>query len=209
MRKIFQRLAAAVLLATSVQASAGVLPVIEVNNPVSWPGAGAALTRDHYQQSFSVSQKGLLSGFGIFGGSDTNLSATVSIKVGTADGWQTGGWTAVIFPRLDGSLVDLTSFNLQVNAGDSVIFDVGQSTASVWMTRVGLGTLYSKNNNSDFPFHHVDRSLAFTTWMVPDIVTPIDPAPPAKVPAPGAGILTLLGLAMLAVARRFRASPVR
>lgn len=209
MQKVSQRLAAALLLAASVEASAGVMPVVEVNNPVSWPGAGVALTRDHYQQSFSVSQDGLLSGFGIFGGSDTSASATVSIKVGKAGGWQAGGWTAVIFPRLDGSLVDLTSFKLHVNAGDSVIFDVGQSSASVWMTRVGLGTLYSKNNNSDFPFLHVDRSLAFTTWMVPDVVTPVDPAPPTGVPAPGAGVLSLLGLAMLALARRLSASRLR
>jgi len=204
MFKLDRQLAAAVLLAASTQASAGLQPVIEINNPPALPGAGVGLPHTHYQQSFAASKDGLLSGFGIFGDRDaTHLTATVLLKVGGGAGWQSGGWTAEIHPRLDGTLVDLSSFNLFVKAGDRIVFDVGQSSGSVWMMRHGLGELYSKPDNSAFPFLHEERSLAFTSWLVPGPVQPEEPDPPNAVPAPGAGVLMLLGLGMLGVARRF------
>jgi len=206
MHKASQRWAAAVLMVACSQASAAVLPVVEVNNPVSWPGAAVDVTHSHYQQHFSATQAGLLSGFGIFTAPGFTWQTTsVKIKVGGGDNWQTDGWMAQITPRLDGSLVDLTRFNLHVNAGDDIVFDVGGG-GSAFMVQHGLGPLYEKNNFSDFPFRQTDRSLAFTTWMIPD---PAAPDPGTDIPAPGAGVLTLLGLALLALARRLPARRVR
>ncbi|KQV54258.1 hypothetical protein [Duganella sp. Root336D2] len=205
MRKISQQWAAALWLAACTQASAGVLPVVDVNNPVSWPGAAVDVIHNHYQQHFSATQSGLLSGFGIFAAPGYTWQRTsVKIKIGGGDHWQTDGWLAQITPSLDGSLVDLTGFALHVNAGDDIVFDVGGG-GSAFMVQHGLGALYEKNNFSDFPSRQTGRSLAFTTWMIPD---PAVPDPTADVPAPGAGILTLLGLAMLALARRFPARRV-
>lgn len=207
MRKVTQRLTAAFLLAVSTQASPSTLPVIDVNNPSGYPGSGVGLPGNHFQQSYSANHTGLLSGFGLYVGAPdgTHLYSTVSIKVGASDGWQTGGWNAMFAYRLDGKQVDLTPFNLHVKAGDNIIFDVGpyfsEPAGSVWMTRVGLGQLYSKSNNSIYPFLHEDRSLAFTTWMIPDAVVPDEPTPSEDLPAPGAGVLMLLGLAMLGLAR--------
>ncbi len=206
MHKISQRWAAALLVAACTQSSAGVLPVVDVNNPVSWPGAAVDVSHSHYQQHFAATQSGLLSGFGIFTAPGYTWQTTsVKIKVGGGDRWQTDGWAAQITSRLDGTLVDLTGFNLHVNAGDDIVFDVGGG-GSAFMVQHGMGPLYEKNNFSDFPLRQTDRSLAFTTWMIPD---PVAPEPTTDVAAPGAGILTLLGLAMLALARRLSAGRVR
>ena len=206
MHKLTQRWAAALCAAACVQASAGVLPVVDVENPVSWPGAAVDVIHNHYQQHFSATQAGLLSGFGIFAAPGyTWQSTSVKIKLGGGDSWQTDGWAAQITPRLDGTLVDLTRFNLHVNAGDEIIFDVGGG-GSAFMVQHGLGPLFEKNNFSDFPSRQTDRSLAFTTWMIPD---PAMPDPGTGVPAPGAGVLTLLGLALLALVRRCSSGRVR
>lgn len=193
-----KKILASILLAAGSHASAGVLPVIDVNNPVSWPGAGVDVTHYHYQQHFSAVHDGLLSGFGIFGfpGFGSQF-ASVKLKIGGGDSWQLDGWAALINPRLDGTPVDLTAYNLHVKAGDEIIFDVGDSV-SAFMVQHGLGRLYFKNNNGGVPSWQTDRSLAFTTWVIPDAATP-----PATVPLPGAGSLMLLGLAMLAVVRRY------
>lgn len=199
--KSIKQLLAGLLLTASAQAFANVMPVIEVYNPVTLPGASVDVTHSHYQQHFFASRSGILSAFGMFTVPEfTWLTNTVRIKIGGGDSWQTDGWTALINPRLDGTLVDLTPFNLHVNAGDKVIFDVGGG-GTAFMVRHGLGALFSKNNNSIYPFLHEDRSLAFTTWMIPDAVVPDEPGPPKDLPVPGAGVLMLLGLAMLGIAR--------
>jgi hypothetical protein len=158
---------------------------------------------NHYQQNFTANHTGLMSGFGVFAGiGETFRTARVLIKVGGGDSWQTDGWSAVINPRLDGTPVDLTPFNLRANAGDNIVFDIGLSYGNAWMVVHGLGPLYTKNNNSDSPsLRSTDRSLAFTTWMIPDAVVPDESTPPKALPAPGAGVLMLLGLAMLGLAR--------
>ncbi|WP_426318962.1 hypothetical protein [Pseudoduganella sp. R-43] len=206
MRILPQRLAAALCAVACTQACAGVLPVVDVNNPVSWPGAAVDAIHSHYQQHFSATQTGLLSGLGIFTAPGYTWQTTsVKIKIGGGDSWQTDGWTAPFTSRLDGTLVDLTGFKLHVNAGDDIVFDVGGG-GSAFMVQHGLGPLYEKNNFSDFPMRRTDRSLAFTTWMIPD---PAATDPASDVPAPGAGMLTLLGLAMLALARNLAARRVR
>ena len=203
-------LAAALLLAASAQAYSSVLPVIDINNPPGNPAVRVGLPFTHYQQSYAASHAGLLSGFGLYGSAADSMNSTyyavVSIKVGGSQGWQTGGWMATFDYRLDGKLADLSTFKLQVNEGDSIFFDVGPYPGlpggSVPITQVSLGKLYSKHNNEMFPFLHENRSLAFTTWMVPSPIVPDEP-PPHSVAAPGAGALMLLGLAVLGLARNY------
>jgi hypothetical protein len=203
MIKIARKIFMVCLLTASTCASAGVLPVLAVNNPVKWPGVGVGLPGSHYQQNFKAPLTGQLSGFGLFAAmGDTIAAVSVRFKVGGDGGWQTEGWTAQVVSLLNGRLEDLTPFNLHVNAGDNIVFDVGpwSGAGSLWLTGHDLGPIYSKSDNANDPYLFERNSVAFVTWMIPDAVSN-EPAPPKDLPVPGAGVLMALGLAMLGLAR--------
>ncbi len=205
--KAVYRLAGALTLAFAAPlASAGVASIVDIDNSQNNGGPGVYLQFNAYQQTFTAGHTGMLSGIAWNG--STAYPALVKMWIGgTYNTWLSSGWDFSFVAPTNGTMFDLTPYNIHLDAGDEVMFEIGHSYGYVGMLRHSIGPLFS-SYNQDRNFQAVaDRSLAFKTWMVSDpVVPPVDPGPndpPGKpVPEPGAGLLMALGLVLLGVARK-------
>ena len=190
-------IAVSLLMSSGISFAQGT-PIIDINNSDgrkgSFPIGFAA-----YQQTFNTQTSGLLSGMELFANSDvTSFNGTMSFKlqVGEFKTWYSGNWGAdVVTTAKDGKFsIDLSKYNIHVNSGDAIMFQVQSQPAydpiAVMVTWESVGNLLqqSRNNNGiptgSWPVS--GRSIAFNSFVTADNI-------PA-VPEPSTYAMLLAGL---------------
>lgn len=189
-------IAVSLLLSSGISLAQGT-PVIDVSN-FSGIKAGVPLAFSAYQQSFNTKTSGLLSGLELFPNSDPiSLTGTMSFKLqlGEAETWYTGNWAAdIVTTAKDGKFaIDLSKYNIHVNSGDSIMFQVQRQPfydpIAILAKGQKFGTLLEQSRSSDGTIGsswQSGASLVFNSFVIPDNIPAI--------PEPSTYAMLLAGL---------------
>ncbi|NVD98346.1 PEP-CTERM sorting domain-containing protein [Massilia sp. BJB1822] len=217
--RLLQVLVAAFIALTAGSSVAMPIQVVDVHSPFNpyapsgpdnpYRGAGTNTINSIYQQTFMAGKTGLLSGMAIYGGRGRfgSYLNQLRIKVGSANGWYSGPWDAELFAPTSGSIFDLTPYNLHINAGDLVMFELGHwgygIDSGIYLIQHPLVSLMNQQFSSGPPrtyyppatMNHL--SIAFSTYVTTDPdVKPENPS--TRIPEPSTISVMLLGMGLLA-----------
>lgn len=188
---------AAILLC---QGQAAATPVLDGNVA---PGATSYCTDGcEWQQEITAGITGKLTAIKLFG------NTTGDLRIANGHGFVTGSWEAAIHgAAIDGSLIDLSAYDIYVTAGQTFVIDlsnfVGSNSYGVRgnFGRVGTDALWVIGHDG-FLLNYTQlwgpNQIAYQTYVDSDT------APGGSVPEPA--VLSLLGLGLLGVGVSRRAS---
>lgn len=219
---LLQILTTAFVVLTAVSALATPIQVVDIHSPYSpyappgpnnpYRGVGSGTAYNIFQQTFTVGKSGLLSGMSIYGERGTFGSYTnqLKIKIGNANGWYSGSWDVELYAPTSGSMFDLTSYNLHINAGDLVTFELGHQSyyinSGVYLVERPLVSLLNQRvSRGSTPIFYPptawnNLSIAFSTYVTTDPdVKPENPS--TRIPEPSTMSVMLLGMGLLAYVR--------
>ncbi|WP_256079164.1 PEP-CTERM sorting domain-containing protein [Massilia sp. YIM B04103] len=213
---LLQILVATLIALTAGSSVATPIQVADVYNPYypygpvgnPYRGTSVGTLTNVFQQTYTAGKTGLLSGMAIYGerGAFGNYNNSLRIKIGNSSGWYSGPWDAELYAPLSGSIFDLTKYNLHINAGDLVTFELGNWDSVVYLVQHPLGALlkqYVPRSPSPTIYPPVawnDWSVAFSTYVTTDPdVKPENPS--TRIPEPSTISVMLLGMGLLACVR--------
>ena len=145
-----------------------------------------------WQQAITAGLTGQLTGVTLYG------SGVGQVRIGLGSGFYSGPWAADITgAAVNGSIIDLSSYNIFVNAGDTFVIDVLNVAGSLQGTYSNVvGDLYLKwpqagYNGRDYSGN---MALGYTTY--------VDTSVQSDVPEPVTLAIFGLGLLGLGIARQ-------
>lgn len=214
-----QVLVAAFIALTAGSSVATPIQVVDIHSPYNpyappgpnnpYRGVGSGTAYNIFQQTFTAGKSGLLSGMAIYGerGTFGSYMNQLKIKIGNANGWYSGSWDAELYAPTSGSMFDLASYNLHINAGDLVTFELGHQSyyinSGVYLVERPLISLLnqrvSRGSTPVFypPTAWNNLSIAFSTYVTTDPdVKPENPS--TRIPEPSTISVMLLGMGLLA-----------
>ena len=179
----------AALFATSASAT----PVLDRYNAVTADAAAPLCSGScNWQQSIVAGRSGQLTGITLYG------MGTGELRIGFGEDFITGPWLAdVQLANVNGTVIDLRSYNIFVTAGQTFVADVNNVSDSIFATDNKFGDkLWFSNADWGLEGIAYDPALAlaYTTY--------IDSGTAADVPEPAALGLMMLGLLALRARRK-------